>query len=80
LITVVCLVAVMVIGINGLLILALWRRQPNKELDMFRGATRVLRNPWQVEDDALEELSKRVASLKPSETEEEESESRRPSR
>jgi hypothetical protein len=63
-IIVVCLTLFIVIGINAAIFLSLRGRRTQGQIDMFRQAADRLRDPWRDEDEALEELSKRVESLK----------------
>ena len=61
---VVCITIVGVIAFNALIYLSLRRGNEANAVDMFRQAAKRARNPWKDEDDALEELSNLVASLK----------------
>lgn len=63
---VICLTVTIVIFIN-LIIFSLLRRGPGSSLsqiELLRRAAKRARSPWQEEDDALSELSRRVAALK----------------
>jgi hypothetical protein len=55
----------LVVVINLGLYLLLTRKNTFFEIDLFRKAAGRARQPWQSEDDALEELSERVKHLKP---------------
>jgi len=61
---VIVLTAVIVIGINGLLYVAFRRGNEANMINLTRKALQNTRNPWQEEDQALQELSKLVADLK----------------
>jgi hypothetical protein len=61
---VIVLTAVIVIGINGLLYVAFRRGNEANMIDLTRKALQKTRNPWQEEDEALQELSRLVADLK----------------
>ena len=61
---VVVLTVVIVIGINGLLYLALRRGNEANMIDLTRKALKNTRNPWEEEDRSLQELSSLVADLK----------------
>ncbi|MEJ2265096.1 MAG: hypothetical protein P8X95_16750 [Anaerolineales bacterium] len=63
-IIVVCLTLFIVIGFNAAIFLSFRRRGTRGQIDMFREAAQRVKDPWKDEDEALEELSKRVASLK----------------
>lgn len=63
-IIVVCLTLLIVIGFNAAIFLSFRRRGTRGQIDMFREAAQRVKDPWKDEDEALEELSKRVASLK----------------
>jgi hypothetical protein len=61
---VIVLTVVIVIGINGLLYLALRRGNEANMIDLTRKALKHSRNPWQEEDQSLQELANLVADLK----------------
>jgi hypothetical protein len=61
---VICLTVGAIILINIMIYLSLRRGQGVMTVDLMRKATRRARNPWQDEDEALQELSEIVASLK----------------
>jgi hypothetical protein len=61
---VIVLTVVIVVGINGLLYLALRRGNEANMIDLTRKALKHSRNPWQDEDRSLQELSSLVADLK----------------
>jgi hypothetical protein len=63
---VVCLTVFIVIGINAALLAALRRGNEASQVDLLRRAAGRVRQPWAEEDEALQELSKRVAGLKSS--------------
>lgn len=63
-IIVVCLTLFIVIGFNVAIFLSFRGRGTRGQIDMFREAAQRVKDPWKDEDEALEELSKRVASLK----------------
>ena len=53
-----------VIAVNAILFLGLRRRNDINQIDLLRRAGTRLRQPWQPEEQAMQELSKRVAELK----------------
>jgi hypothetical protein len=61
---VVCLTLFLVIGINAALYVSLRGGGTQTQIDLFRRAAQRARQPWKEEDEALHELSKRVAALK----------------
>jgi hypothetical protein len=64
---VVCLALFIIIGVNAALYVSLSRdKRSTGQIEMLRKAARRARNPWETEDKALEELSRRVAELKKS--------------
>lgn len=63
------LIAVIVVGINAALI-SLWRHRGKRETGFLAKAGKPLYNPWAREDARLQELSQRVAALRPSPDEE----------
>jgi hypothetical protein len=58
----VTLIAVLVI--NVVIYYSAAGKRSSQQIDMLRQAARRARNPWEPEDKALEELSRRVAELK----------------
>jgi hypothetical protein len=61
---VVCLTLIIVIGFNAALFVALRRGNEASQIELFKRAASRAREPWAQEDEALRELSKRVAELK----------------
>lgn len=61
---VVCLTLFIVVGINAAIYAALKGGKEMGQIELFRRAAQRARRPWGEEDDNLEELSKRVNSLK----------------
>ncbi len=61
---VVCLTVAVVVLFNIMIYLSLRRGQGVTTVDMMRKAAQRARNPWQDEDEALQELSEIVAGLK----------------
>jgi len=57
---------IVVVGINAVIYAAVTRRKQNSagQFELMRRATKRARNPWGEENAKLEELSKTVASLK----------------
>lgn len=66
---VICLTVAVVVLINIMIYLSLRRGNEVTTVDLMRKAARRARNPWQDEDDALQELSEIVAGLRPDENE-----------
>ena len=62
-ILVVCLAIAIVVLVNAVLIVGLTRVKPTRQVEMARDALKAARNPWAVEDEALEELNHRVKQL-----------------
>lgn len=60
---VIILTIVIVIGINGILYLALRRGNEANFIDLTRKSMMNVRNPWESEDQALQELARLVADL-----------------
>lgn len=60
---VVCLALGLVVGINGLMIIALTRGGVRRQIELMRRATQTAHRPFRKEDDALEELHRRVSNL-----------------
>jgi hypothetical protein len=54
---------VLVIGVNATIYVMLRRVNAIGEIELFRKAAKRARRPWAQEDDALEELSKRVQAI-----------------
>ena len=63
-ILVVCITLAAVAIINAAIFAVLRRGNESGQIDLFQRAIRRSRQPWQSEDDALNELSKRVEELK----------------
>jgi hypothetical protein len=61
---VVCITLAVVAILNAAIFAALRRGNEAGQIDLFQRAVRRSRQPWQSEDDALHELSKRVQELK----------------
>ncbi len=61
---VVCLTVFIVIGVNAAIYAAFRRGNEANQIELLRKAASRARHPWAKEDQALEELSKRVADLK----------------
>ena len=61
---VICLTVFIVVGVNAALLVALRRGNEVSQIDLFKRAAGRARQPWVHEDEALEELSRRVAELK----------------
>jgi hypothetical protein len=57
----------LVVLINGAVLLAARRSGWGEQLGLFRRAARRARDPWGAEQQALEELGRRVAQLSPPE-------------
>ena len=55
---------IVVIVINVVIYYSAAGKRSSQQIDMLRQAARRARNPWEPEDKALEELSRRVAELK----------------
>jgi hypothetical protein len=67
-ILVVCITLAAVAIINAAIFAAIRRGNEAGQIELFQRAVRRTRQPWQSEDDALQELSKRVEELKKKET------------
>ena len=63
-ILVVCITLAAVAVINAAIFAALRRGNDAGQIELFQRAVRRSRKPWQSEDDALSELSRRVEELK----------------
>ena len=61
---VICLTVFIVIGVNAALLVALRRGNEAGQIELLKRAASRARQPWKHEDEALKELSKRVADLK----------------
>jgi hypothetical protein len=55
---------VLVIGFNLAIFFSYGRKDSPNEFQMLRNAVRRMKNPWQVEEEALAELSEKVEGLK----------------
>jgi hypothetical protein len=70
-ILVVCITLAAVAILNAAIFAALRRGNESGQIELFRRAVRRSRQPWQPEDDALNELSRRVEELKRKESHDE---------
>jgi hypothetical protein len=61
---VICLTVLIVVGVNATLLVALRRGNDVGQIELFKRAAGRARQPWIHEDEALVELSKRVADLR----------------
>jgi hypothetical protein len=61
---VICLTLVIVVGVNAVIFSILRRGNEAGQIELLRRAASQVKQPWSKEDDALKELSKRVAELK----------------
>ncbi len=61
---VICLTLFIVIGINAAIYASLRRGNTVGQIELLRKAANRARKPWETEDEALNELSKRVEELK----------------
>ncbi len=61
---VLCITLAAVAILNAAIIAALRRGNEAGQIELFQRAARRSRQPWQTEDEALKELSKRVEELK----------------
>jgi hypothetical protein len=61
---VICLTIAAVVVFNVILYLAFRRGDEVTTINLLRNAAQRARNPWQDEDDALQELSELVSNLK----------------
>jgi hypothetical protein len=73
---VICLTLFIVVGVNAALYVSLRRGNEAGQIELFRRAAQRAREPWKEEDEALQELSRRVASLQQARLEPEETEDR----
>ena len=53
----------MVVLINGVMLLSFSRSRLSEQIRLLRRATQQARDPWKLEDKALEELGRRVSEL-----------------
>ncbi|HJW90768.1 MAG TPA: hypothetical protein VJ436_09020 [Anaerolineales bacterium] len=60
---VVCLTVLIVVGINAAFYVYLRKGNEAGQIELLQRAARRARQPWENEDQALQELSKRVAAL-----------------
>ena len=60
------IVVILVLGVNGLLILALRKGRDIQQIRLWQKAVHRARDPWQNENKDLEELSRLVSELKES--------------
>jgi hypothetical protein len=67
LLLVICLTVLIVAGLNALAYAALRRGNEANMIELTRKAAQRARNPWQDEEQALQELSRLVTSLKETE-------------
>ena len=58
------LTLLIVVGVNVLIYFSVTRKNTIGQIELLRRAAKQARNPWEVEDNALAELSKLVADLK----------------
>lgn len=61
---VICLTLFIVVGINASIYALIRRGDAFRQIDLFRKAASQARDPWELEDQALEELSALVTELK----------------
>lgn len=71
LLLVLCLTLLLVVGLNAAIYASLRGGGTQTQIDLFRRAAHRARQPWKDEDEALQELSKRVAALKERRTKDE---------
>jgi hypothetical protein len=60
---VICLTLFIVIGVNAAIYAALRRNKTAGQIELMRRAANRAKNPWEEEDQALQELSRRVKQL-----------------
>jgi hypothetical protein len=72
-ILIVCITLVAVAILNAAIFAALRRGNEAGQIELLQRAARRTRRPWQPEDEALKELSKRVEALKKKDTYDEQS-------
>jgi len=58
------IVIALVVGVNGLLLVALRKGRDIQQIQLWQKAAHRARDPWQPENDDLAELSKLVSQLK----------------
>jgi hypothetical protein len=61
---VICLTLFIVVGVNAAIYAMLRGGSTLSQIEILRRASQRARQPWKPEDEALEELSKRVAELR----------------
>lgn len=61
---VVCLALALVAAINAALVATLARGSPHAQIELLQRAVRSIRDPWKKENEAVDELRRRVAGLK----------------
>jgi cell division protein FtsB len=61
---VICLTLFLVVGLNAAIFVSLRGGGTQTQIELFRRAAQRARQPWKDEDEALQELSRRVAALK----------------
>jgi hypothetical protein len=61
---VILILAVLVVGVNGALFLLLKRGRTDQYFTLWKKVANQARNPWQQEEDNLDELSRLVSDLK----------------
>jgi hypothetical protein len=61
---VICITLVIVVGVNAVIFSILRRGNEAGQIELLRRAASRAKQPWAKEEEALEELSKRVAELK----------------
>ena len=61
---VLCLVTLIVVGVNGVLLVSFLRGRRVGEIELLRKAAKTARNPLRGEQADLEELARRVAEIK----------------
>jgi uncharacterized membrane protein affecting hemolysin expression len=61
---VICLTIIIVIGVNAVIFGMLRRGNEARQVELLRKAARTMRQPWSVEDQNLQELSRKVAEIK----------------
>ena len=69
---VLCLVGVIVVGINAALYIGLANKSTINQIDLIRKAGKRASNPWKPEDADLMELKRRVEALKSKDNSEDE--------
>ncbi len=61
---IICLTIFVVIGINAAIYALFSRGNQTGDIELFQRSFKRLRNPWQEEDNNMQELSRLVADLK----------------